>query len=107
MATEEEIIEGTTALLRCENEPWFFGPSDEKRVEAVLAAVEPLIAARLADAAEQAAINMIKAIVIALGGRVAIPMSVFEQLEPGQELVRYDDPATLSVVFETPHQQAA
>ena len=101
MLTDDELDAGVRALLDREARGLIFGPTDQDRVQAVLDAVLPLLIERLHEQASEEGIRMITAIVMSAGGRVAVPTSVYESAS-GVELVRYDDPTTMSAVFETP-----
>ena len=99
--SEDELNAGIEALLESERSGLFFGPTDDQRVHAVLNAVLPSVTERVAAEAVQDAAIMITAITMASGGRLAVPMNLYESAQ-GAELVRYDDPGTMSVIFETP-----
>jgi len=72
-----------------------------KQVNLVLAAVLPRLESRINEEATKDAITMIAAICQAQGGYLAVPFSAYENAK-GVDLIRHDDPTTMSVVFETP-----
>lgn len=74
---------------------------EEKQVELILNTVLPRLESRINEEATRDAVTMIAAICQSQGGRIAIPMRAYTDAQ-GVELVRYDDPTTMSVVFETP-----
>lgn len=120
--TTEELQAGIEALQapcictsgrNFEDGPWFDPDpdcvthgSEQRKVEVVLAAMLPVIGERLQATAEQDAVHMIAAIVIASGGRVAVPMKTYREAQISM-LQRYDDLATSSIVFETPISDVA